>query len=75
MLTLLTRTEIQERVLAALRKGPIRSIGPIVYDTAMRPICNTEDLYWVTRQNLPNNIIVRIDAGGSPRWELQQLSK
>jgi hypothetical protein len=72
MLVHLTRTEQQARVLAALSKGPIRSIGGIVYDSAMLPICSTDELYWVTRQNLPNNqVIVRIDAGGSPRWELQ----
>ena len=68
----ITRDEAKIRVLTALNKGPIRSIGGIIYDTAMLPLCSTDTLYWVTRQNLPNNdVIVRIDAGGSPRWELQ----
>jgi hypothetical protein len=60
--------DTEEKVLQALKTGPIRAIGGIVYDSQMKPLCSTSDLYALTRQYK----IVRTDAGGSPTWELQE---
>lgn len=62
---------LTERVINALHKGPIRSIGGMVFDSSMKLLCSTTELYLISRQPLPNNgVITRIDSGGSPTWEL-----
>jgi hypothetical protein len=59
---------MKEKLLAALMCGPIRAIGGVVFDSCHKPLMNTTELCDTIRiHRLPVN---RIDAGGSPTWEI-----
>lgn len=63
------------KLLAALLNGPIRNIGGIVYDKNMNPIMSVSAMIQPLEQ-LKRDLskigvrIERIDAGGSPTWDL-----
>jgi hypothetical protein len=57
------------KIILALKKGSIKAIGSIVYDSDMNPIMNSTDLFFTIKSlKLPIN---RIDSGGSPEWILE----
>lgn len=56
--------DYKERLIAALKLGPIRAIGGSVYDAEYRYLFSTSDLVTL-KDAVP---IRRTDAGGRPTW-------
>jgi len=64
----------EEKLIKALKSGPIRAIGGIVYDSTMSFLMSTTDLCHAIRSLGCKGIrINRLDAGGSPKWALDIL--
>jgi len=61
-----------QKILNVIHHGPIRAIGGIVYDSDMRPLMNTTELYHAIRELGQRGIVInRTDSGGSPTWDVE----
>lgn len=59
------------KILNALKRGSIRAIGGMVYDFNNEYLLLTSELYDVVKDANKLGIkIRRMDAGGSPTWEV-----
>lgn len=62
-----------EKLRNALQSGPVRAIGGIVYDAAMKPLMNTTEMYGAVQElNRTGLKVGRVDAGGSPTWAVEE---
>ncbi len=71
------RDELEQakKLAKAIIEGKICAIGGIAFDKDMNPLMNTTDLYdaiqILNKVLAPDGFsISRIDAGGSPTWDL-----
>jgi hypothetical protein len=68
-------TEVLKKLLNALQKGPVRAIGLSVYDIDSTYLYQTTDLKDAIDELHKRKDSVlrvgRVDAGGSPTWDLQ----
>lgn len=72
--------ELVTKIYVALEHGAIKSIGSIIYDGKMQPICLNSDLKDAV--DALNEVLcchkiawrlLRTDAGGSPTWDFVKI--
>jgi hypothetical protein len=62
-----------DKLRNALQSGPVRAIGGIVYDAAMKPLMNTTEMHGAVQElNRTGLKVGRVDAGGSPTWAVEE---
>ncbi len=59
-------------LLALATLGPVRAIGPVIYDAKMNPLMNNSRMCDAVQELGVEGVLVRrTDSGGSPTWDIE----
>lgn len=63
--------EISQRLLLAIRKGPVEAIGGTIYDAHKQTVMSTADLHSAIRALARRGIVIRRMSELLPTWDIE----